>query len=281
MRFRIQIFSFASQIEIRDRSNPDCLDDVTIQPTLRNIYLCLWHVKRNEASKVLSNSNITPFMKYILQSLQFNETQNEKSKIDIDNFLNKTVVDDDYKLFQFLRCAAIFDHFARCSKLIEKVDNKIVDWDEILGSTYLCKFYNIQHLLKKFVSENNIELTLPMISEDVTILCLLTGRNFNLKKDARSNELINFIDKQFNGSFDVFLKLNGKDASQLVLLSKEFKARMDIQSFYVSRFGDQDLGMKRGSLLQLNEVNEEEIIDMIFSGLWTNFSGSWKVAYLR
>ena len=93
--------------------------------------------------------------------------------------------------------------------------------------------------------------------------------------------MINFIDKQFNGSFDVFLKLNGKDASQLVLLSKEFKARMDIQSFYVSRFGDQDLGMKRGSLLQLNEVNEEEIIDMIFSGLWTNFSGSWKVAYLR
>ena len=47
---------------------------------------------------------------------------------------------------------------------IEKVDNKIIDWDEILGSTYLCKFYNIQHLLKKFVSENNIELTLPMIS---------------------------------------------------------------------------------------------------------------------
>ena len=103
-------------------------------------------------------------MKYILQSLQFNETQNEKSKIDMDNFLNKTVVDYDYKLFQFLRCAAIFDHFARCSKLIEKVDNKIIDWDEILGSTYLCKFYNIQHLLKKFVSENNIELTLPMIS---------------------------------------------------------------------------------------------------------------------
>lgn len=167
MRLRIQIFSFASQIEIleiRDRSNPDCLDDVTIQPTLRNIYLCLWHVKRNEASKVLSNSNITPFMKYILQSLQFNEIQNEKSKIDIDNFLNKTVVDDDYKLFQFLRCAAIFDHFARCSKLIEKVDNKVIDWDEILGSTYLCKFYNIKHLLKKFVSENNIELTLPMIS---------------------------------------------------------------------------------------------------------------------
>ena len=82
-------------------------------------------------------------------------------------------------------------------------------------------------------------------SEDVTILCLLTGRTFNLKKDTRRNELINFIDKQFNGSFDVFLKLNGKDASQLVLLSKEFNTRMDIQSFYVDRFGDQDLGMKR------------------------------------
>ena len=65
-----------------------------------------------------------------------------------------------------------------------------------------------------------------------------------MKKDARSNELISFIDKKFNGSFEVFLKLNGKDASQLVLLSKEFNARMDIQSFYVDRFGDQDLGMK-------------------------------------
>ncbi|KAK8839121.1 hypothetical protein M9Y10_032593 [Tritrichomonas musculus] len=302
------VFSFASQIEvmeIRHRSNPDCLDDATIQPTLRNIYLCLWHVKRNEASKVLSHASITPLMKYILQSLSFDETQAEKSKIDIENFLNQTVIDDDYKLFQFLRCAAIFDHFARCSKLIEKVDNKIIDWDEILGSSYLCNHYKIPHLLKKFVSDNDVELTLPMISfinlpknyldfihppfsapileynEDVTILCLLTGRTFNLKKNTRSNELISFIDNQFNGSFDVFLKLNGKNASQLVLLSKEFNARMDVQSFYVDRFGDQDLGMKRGSLLHLNEANEEEIIDMILSGLWTNFSGSWKVANLR
>lgn len=36
------------------------------------------------------------------------------------------------------------------------------------------------------------------------------------------------------------------------------------------QFGDTDIGMKRGSLLYLNEVSQEDIIDNFLSCLWTN-----------
>lgn len=95
-------------------------------------------------------------MKYILLSLQFNEGKTEKTKINMENFLSdKSLNEDintDYKMLKFLRFAAIFDHFARCSKIIEKDGKKekeFIDWDEILGSFYLCKHYNVPHAFKK------------------------------------------------------------------------------------------------------------------------------------
>ena len=38
---------------MRHRSNPGCLDEVVIQPTLRNIYLCIWHVMKKEAANTI------------------------------------------------------------------------------------------------------------------------------------------------------------------------------------------------------------------------------------
>lgn len=57
------VYSLASQIEIleiRHRSNP------TVQPTMRNIYLCIWYVLRNDSQIVLSTeeSNQNDFKFY-------------------------------------------------------------------------------------------------------------------------------------------------------------------------------------------------------------------------
>lgn len=103
--------------------------------------------------------HLSPLMKYILLSLQ----NNQNSQIDMSYFLSEKLVikdlNNDYKMLQFLRCAAIFDHFALCNKIIEKVE--FIDWDEILGSSYLCKHYKMSCT---FNNNEDEEMTLPMFT---------------------------------------------------------------------------------------------------------------------
>lgn len=79
--------------------------------------------------------------------MQFDEIRAEKEKLNMINFLNQIEIEKDlntdYKTLRFLRCAAIFDHFARSCK--------IIDWDEILSSKYLCNFFNAPDAFKKYI----------------------------------------------------------------------------------------------------------------------------------
>ena len=223
------------------------------------------------------------------------------------NFLNQTDIekdlDTDYKTLRFLRCAAIFDHFARSCKIIEnRNDSEFIDWDEILSSNYLCNFFNVPDAFKKFVNPGeNIdhasddEMVLPMFKlidvpknfldfihqpfnapvldfgEEESVICLLTGKIIKIPIDEFNNfDLRELIEEKFGNSFSIFLRLNAKYASQVFVLNYEFDYYLKLSSFYRDQFGDTDIGMERGSLLYLNEVSQEDIIDNFLSGLWTN-----------
>ncbi|KAK8865224.1 hypothetical protein M9Y10_010763 [Tritrichomonas musculus] len=186
----------------------------------------------------------------------------ELDTFDSDDFIFnfKDDLDSNYKWLQFLRCAAIFDHFARGYKITKNENensidkNEFIDWDVILSPSNLCRHYNVH---KTFNSNNNNdydnnndgdEMTLPMFSfinylnfiqppfsapilesNDCEVhLCLLTGKTV-LKKPSSSPGntekyiiLSRFLDDDFNGSFSVFLKLNGDDASQVIIDDIEF-----------------------------------------------------------
>lgn len=66
------------------------------------------------------------------------------------------------------------------------------------------------------------------------------------------------------------MRLNGSYASEVVIINREFDFVLNVSSFYTDKFDDPDIGIKNGSLLTMNELNKEEIIDKFLSGLWTN-----------
>lgn len=86
---KFALFSLASQIEIlemRHRSNPGCLDDVITQMTLRNIYLCIWHVMRKEVSEIIDSES----------------TLNSKPKIGESNSERQSQVDNFARMLSFI-----------------------------------------------------------------------------------------------------------------------------------------------------------------------------------
>lgn len=261
-----------------------------------------------------SDIHFSPLMKYILFSMDL-ENENENchfldmnkfmsgnlfsSEIqEIDSKINDTLIfkdldviddlSDDYKKFQFLRCAAIFDHFSRCQKITQ--NEEFIDWDDILSSSFLHEHYNIKHE----ENENDEEVTLPMFSffdvpnnfldflhppfslpiltggKGELAICLLTGNVVSLSSNSDYEKIPDYLKDKFDGSFGVFLALNGKKASQVFVSNKESQL-VPLKSFYVNKFDDIDIGIVKGYLLFLNDSKREETIDQILSGKWTDY----------
>lgn len=288
---------------------------------------------------------LSPLMKYILFSMDADNESDSSVEINMESFikgqlLSRFVTDNDreikgeteteddedffrdtdtinglstdYKMLQFLRCAAIFDHFARGHEITQKVkesndnedkkqskNDEFIDWDAILSPSYLNSHYKIFQNKEKNEEEDEEEHVLPMFSfinvpqnfldfihppfsapiltsdEGNLSLCLLTGKIVLLPSQSHvaspdQMKLETFLKKKFNKSFDILLNLNGSGASLVVITSLEFNFIMPLQSFYVDKFGDKDIGIKRGSLLFVSDSKREEIIDNFLSGTWTN-----------
>ena len=273
---------------------------------------------------------------------------------DVSIFDFKEDLSNEYQWIQFLRCVAIFDHFARGCKITQNENDKeidgseFIDWDAVLSPSNLCRHYEVQQLFnskenqpaKIETNENNNEcndndtenndndkikisnietdnndddlvanikngnvehneMTLPMFSfidlpknfldlvhppysapileseELEVIICLLTGKTVLQKSTSSANKkkyisLSSFLKETFDDSFSVFLKLNGSNASQVIIGDMQLNHIFTLRPLYADKFGDRDIGMKRGSLLYLNEPSIEEIIDELLSGSWTN-----------
>lgn len=375
----LAVFSLASEIEVlevRHRSNPNCLDNKIVAATLRNIYLCIWHEfhlniekfleneelkrRRNEILKKIENKtwneyknqfknlpeidenisnelnlikiceilfpskeikienkkihHLSPLMKYILFSMnlkdnellnmtsfikgkllssKFNEIQSNDENDSIFNDID--IINDlssDYQKLQFLRCAAIFDYFARNQNIIQKVENKndeFIDWDDILNSSFLHNFYKINqvnnnnlddYVLPMFsfcnVPDNFLDFiyppfSLPILSSDKEkAICLLTGKVVSLV-DQNPENIMNYVNNTFCKSFSIFLSLNGSKLSEVfVMIHHPSFKRISLKSFYTNKFDETDIGIKKGFLLFLNESKQEEIIDNLLSGNWLN-----------
>ena len=317
---KIAVFSLASEIEIlemRHRMNPNCLDNPTIVPMLRNIYLCIWHLFNGKTLKILSEEeeneeeqkiHLSPLMKYILFSMNLDSSSSHNS-LEMNKFINdykfKFEKNDDeeanndlysdYQKFQFLRCAAIFDHFARNINITQtktsQKENEFIDWDEYLEQSFLFNYYNIQIKERKNETMIGNEMILPMLSlyevpfnyldfihppyslpilseeKGKLSMCLLTG------KIVKVNNIKSYLEKEFNNSFSIFLFLNGKSTSEvsvMYIVNNKLKEK-SFKSFFFNKFGDTDVGIKNGHLLFLSKSKREEIIDNFLSGSWTNY----------
>lgn len=93
----------------------------------------------------------------------------ELDTFDSDDFIFnfKDDLDSNYKWLQFLRCAVIFDHFARGYKITKNENensiskNEFIDWDVILSPSNLCRHYNVH---KTFIAiTTTITITIMMV----------------------------------------------------------------------------------------------------------------------
>ena len=178
-------------------------------------------------------------------------------------------------------------------------NDEFIDWDVILSPSRLRRHYGIEDDDDATGGEHHCEMTLPMFSfievpknyldfihppfsapilttdEGNLAICLLTGKIVTMPSNAPalSNDkvkLAHFLKRTFKGSYSAIMHLNGNTASQVIVTDLEFNLILQLQPFYVDKFGDKDIGIRRGSLLYLSDSKREEIIDNFLSGAWTN-----------
>ncbi|KAK8896440.1 hypothetical protein M9Y10_014340 [Tritrichomonas musculus] len=193
--------------------------------------------------------------------------------------------------YQFLRMAALLQHFALGIQLNEDSNSSFIDWDDLLSFTSLCERYGITprgnenedeidlqpfqfiQMPKSFLSFMKPPYSLNLADESVEIgICLLTGQILDLSKYPNS-DLMHVKTHRKNAladTFDIILQLTGSNAGSIVLNSQLMQKNISLKGFYVDSFGDEDVGLKRGSFLSLSDEKLENTIESILSADWTD-----------
>lgn len=272
-----------------------------------NVPLDFSEAQLNDYLKNKNDKYLTPLMKYIALSLEFDEKNRSKqtdqfSYVNMQEFIKGLPKDDSgdlfsydadivhdlssqYQLFTFLRCAAIFDHFVRSKAKFDDT-SKLIDWDSILSISHLLELYNIKdHWLNVDLCESQNLPVLPLFdlpkmfldlsappynapilddSRGDMYMCLFTG-TFYFRESVLS-----YLKVYMNDSFSIFLILNGKGATDVVVISALTSQIISLNSFYLDSLGDTDIGIQRGNLLYLSESKRDEIINNFLSGAWTD-----------
>lgn len=79
---------------MRHRSNPGCMDEVVTQKTLRNIYLCIWHVMRKEESNSEHQSQVDNLARMLALVLRGNNLNDDDNDDDVTSELARIFVND-------------------------------------------------------------------------------------------------------------------------------------------------------------------------------------------
>lgn len=186
-------------------------------------------------------------------------------------------------LYEFLRCARIFDYIARCKYDINDFN---FDWDYLLSVDSLCKYYKIQRsrlgeinpdvaslplilfidLPKSFLEFINEPYNFNILDEQSrTALDLLTG------KVLPATDIFDHVNNTFDGSFSIFLMLSGWDATKVYLLYAPEDKAIPLNGFYVNYLGIQDPGIAMGYIPNEDELKKQNTINEVLMGAWTPF----------
>lgn len=306
-----------SLLEIRHRIKPECLDRSTNYVLYHYLFGALYRSYHDIISILHSRLN---FEKAEIEGEEEDDLPSFAKKIDLhdpavlllflvlakedpldkynevvisifDTHLSNESVPPQLR-YQYLRMAALFQHFALGIPLNKTSENSsFIDWDELLSFENLCQIYGIKpreeeqndeielqpfqfiDMPKSFLSFMKPPYSLNLADESVEIgICLLTGQILDLSKYPSGNwmHVKDHRQSALADTFDIILQLTGSNAGSIVLNSQLMQKNISLKGFYVDSFGDEDAGMKRGSFLSLSNEKMENTIESILSADWTD-----------
>ena len=273
-------------MDARGRLRPDALDKPACQDMCRYLYMLLWRCSTIEYQYDRQDAT-----QHLLFALLFSETPVE----DVPRF-QKLVQDvarmppTELELWEFLRCAAIIQHFVLRMKLST---DKLIDWDEELSFTSLIARYDIYFQsprtdleLQTFkfcdLPQNFLHFIKPPYSCDMSQsgtnygICILTGKLVNLGMRAQQVEgsypnVKAHIKTALGGGFTIVVPITGRNAGGLeIVFGQQPYACSPLRSIYVDELGDEDRGFSRGEILYLSNECVSMAIESLLSSEWTD-----------
>lgn len=198
------------------------------------------------------------------------ENENEKRRI---------------KLFEFLRRVAILSYFGIRKDVINLGNNnsKVIDWDEILSFGSLCNIFEISEneepnrssielksyegppLAEKFISNFQSPFNYNIFDrKNPYLLDLLTGTVIH------GGNLHTYSSTYYKLGSSIYLVLSGPESSSILVYCPLLKKQISQKSFYVDKFGDDDIGYQRGVLTQLSRDRLYTAIDRFLDNSFIN-----------
>ncbi|OHT13637.1 hypothetical protein TRFO_16194 [Tritrichomonas foetus] len=298
-----------SILEVRHRVRPECLDRSTNYVMFRYLFFSIFHgfhiacqqqeLNEFEACQQQELNEFEacdPLSKLIFILLRKDDpvTDYQNDVIEI-----AASIHDKHLKYQFLRRATLVQHFILDLPLTKTA---FIDWDELLEFNELCNRYEIAidddeieieidnfdgfkneielapynfiETPKSFLSfmESPFSVNLADKTKELGI-CLLTGDIVNMGRQSLNDKIISASrhrTTKMGNTFSIYLQLTGINAGIPCILSQYMNKSIRLKSFYVDSFGDEDQGLKRGSLLKLSPEKLENLVEQLLSSDWTD-----------
>jgi hypothetical protein len=258
-------------LEVRQRSSPNAVDDIRSTTLISHSLFAIAHGMTGYNS--LPHGAFLRVVDFVIQSrtIDIRERVVELSR----------EIEEPLRRFVFLRRSLILEF---C--LTGEPQNSR-DWDISLSWEALVEHFGITHgtrpgNLPKFsfckLPEDFLTFARPPYSVDFTktrelCISLLTGEVIDMSSKAEAESGVVGLAKfqeRFGHSYAPMLWVNRRNANSTFYWSMEWRKVYPAKPFYVDRFGDPDIGFRRGGLLKFSHDCMEREVDGFLSHAWVD-----------
>jgi hypothetical protein len=188
---------------------------------------------------------------------------------------------DDVRRYEFLRRAALVDHFALGR--VFSADPRL-DWDSVLSYSALMARYSLgggaQPRLPQFdllrLPASYLGLSMPPYSfailntnSDLAV-CLLSGKVVCLARAGTAPWIGDYLATFCHKGSSIFLGLTGKRATSVFIASAVQNCAVPLRGIYLDACGDEDPGLQMGRIVSLSPDRLSQVQELFVSGTWTD-----------
>ena len=167
----------------------------------------------------------------------------------------------------------LYSHFLKINSNDKKINNneksekkeeEILDVFEKENQVFLppFKLYPFPKLFLEFIN--------PPYSFDVSRINKATFLDLFKGEAILSSDVHEYMNKNYSGSVVPLLQLTGECASSLFIVSSYSNIDHIVDGFYTDKYGNEDPGFDRGSIVKLHEEKLDNFIESLLSGKWVS-----------
>jgi hypothetical protein len=257
-----------SMMEVRQRSSPHAPDDKRFSTMIHHMFFAIVHHFRDNKAQ-----SIAPLATLLEAAIAAKTVSLAPSAVlsEIDSFADRYIL---------LRTCAIFEHCFSTDTLSH-------DWDAELEWERLAERYGVRPdteppalprftfsgLADKFIDFFKPPNGVNIAAQNSVWLSLLTGDRVVFHEDPDPGELTRAeFSRKMLGTYAPMIVLCGPKANMTLYWSMQWSKLYDeaIESLYVDRFGDPDIGLRRGGILSLSADAVDREIDRVLSHAWAD-----------